>query len=365
MNKNYAFLFFAVLLSFTSCKEKESILTVAPPREPVDNSGDLIYRMATMGGVGTSGLLNGLAAEAKFNTPVGCFVNAKGEVLIADQQNHVIRKIDVSYNVTTIAGAGTAGNAVGASGQFNRPYDVVEDSKGNLFVADYANHQIRKVNASGEISIFVGGTAGLVNGTGTAARVRNPFSLAIDANDNLYLSDHGNHVVRKITPDAVVTTVAGIGTKGKVNSTALLSSFDGPTGISIDRTGNIYVAEYYTNTIRKIGVDGNVTTVGGDGSKGFVDGDVLTSKFNQPYDVTVDQDGNLFVADYSNHRIRKINAAGTLVTTIAGTGVQGFSAGVALESTIRFPSGISAGKNGEIIFIDRNNHAVRRLIPEK
>lgn len=346
-----------------SCEDKPSILEVAPEKEDeADPDGALIYEVSTVAGIGVSGSADGDLTIGAFNTPIGIAEGPGGELFVADQTNHKIRKITLGQGVSTYAGTGVAGFSDGLDGQFNRPYGVAVDSKGNVFLADYANHSIRKVAVNGEISTFAGvNSGGWVDGVGSEARFNLPFALAIDHEDNLFVSDHRNNLIRKITPDGLVTTIAGNGEAGFLDGGAMDAKFDGPTGIAVDVQGNVYVSEYYNNRVRKVGSDGVVSTIAGDGSRGHSDGDALAAKFNQPYDVAVDSDGKVYVADYSNHMIRMVDLTSMKVTTIAGDGISGFLNGLGNESRFRNPVGITVAKNGNLYVVDRSNHSIRQL----
>jgi len=352
-----------VLLAMVSCGEKESIADVAPEKEKdIETGGSVIFDISTVAGIGSAGSADGDLTTGSFNTPIGIAEGLDGNLFIADQTNHKIRKITIGQGVSTYAGTGILGYSNGMNGQFNRPYGIVVDSKGNIFVADYANHSIRKVSIDGEVSTFAGiNSGGWVDGVGGAARFNLPFALAIDHADNLFVSDHRNNRIRKINPDGLVSTLAGSGEAGFLDGAAMEAKFDGPTGITVDQEGNVYVSEYYNNVIRKIGVDGIVSTIAGDGSRGYSDGDAFSAKFNQPYDVAVDHEGKVYVADYSNHMIRMVDLSTMKVSTIAGDGVAGFLNGRGNESRFRFPAGITVGKDGEVYVVDRSNHAIRKL----
>lgn len=345
-----------------SCEDKPNIADVAPEREDESVEGVWLYESSTVAGIGVAGAQDGDLSIGAFNTPIGIAEGLNGELFVADQSNHKVRKVIVGQSVSSYAGTGEAGFLHGVNGKFNRPYDVVVDSKGNVFLADYANHSIRKIQLDGSILTFAGtNSGGWEDGLGDKARFNLPFALAIDKEDNLYVSDHRNNRIRKITPEGVVSTIAGSGEAGFLDGSALVAKFNGPTGIAVDDQGNVYVSEYYNNTIRRVGADGMVSTIAGDGSRGHADGEALLAKFNQPYDVAVDANGNVYVADYSNHMIRFIDVSSMNVTTIGGDGVAGLLNGLGSGSRFRFPSGLIVGKNGDLFVVDRSNHVIRRM----
>jgi sugar lactone lactonase YvrE len=242
-----------------------------------------------------------------FKSPFKVAIDNDNNIIVADRDNFKIRKVTQDGVVSTIAGS-TAGFADGSGGsaKFAQPLDVAVDAIGNIYVADNTNHRIRKISPSGAVSTLAGsGTAGYADGTGTAAMFKNPSGLTLDNAGNIIVADRINNLVRKVTPDGVVTTVAGTTAAGTSDGPASSATFNNPYGVVADADGNIYVADLTSALIRKITPDGTVTTVAGSGS-GFADGLSNTAKFNQPTDLTIDGDGNIIVADLTNRRVRII-----------------------------------------------------------
>ena len=213
------------------------------------------------GGAAVSGTTNGAGTTARFFEPEGIFCGASNTFYVADVDNNQIRKItDTAANVTLYAGssAGTSGFINGSStdARFYNPKGVTADSSGNVFVADNLNHVIRKISVSGDVTTFAGssaGTAGNVDGTGTAARFNKPYALTIDGSNNVYVTDSTNHSIRKITPAGVVTTVAGSGVAGSSDGSGTGASLNDPRGITYDTTNRVlYVSCAGDNKIRKI-----------------------------------------------------------------------------------------------------------------
>ncbi len=222
----------------------------------------------------------------------------------------MIRKITAAGDVTTFAGsAGLSGktDGTGTAARFSQSNGITIDSAGNLYVADTANNTIRKITQSGVVTTLAGspGSSGLTDGTGAAARFAVPFDVAVDAVGNVYVCDHGNHAIRKITAAGVVTTLAGSGSAGNANGTGTAATFRFPSGIAVDSAGNVFVADTDNQLIRKITAAGVVTTAGGTGATGSTDGAGTTARFFNPKDVAVDSSGNLYIADRANHTIRK------------------------------------------------------------
>lgn len=267
-----------------------------------------------------------------------------------------------AVTVTTLAGSSAGfADGTGAAAQFTRPSNIVRDAAGNLFIADRDNNRIRKITPAGVVTTFAGsGTAGFANGTGTAATFNQPYSLTIDAAGNIYVGDRLNHSIRKITPAAVVTTLAGDGTAGNVNGTGSGARFNEPLGVAADAAGNIFVADFINNVIRKVTPAGVATTFAGSGGNGLVDGTTTAAAFNNPFGLAFDAAGNLYVSDYYNHAIRKITAAG-VVTTVAGNGTPGTTDGTGAAARFSLPTGLAVDGSGNIYVCDLQNNTIRKI----
>jgi len=248
--------------------------------------------------------------------------------------------------VSTLAGNGTAGytDASGLSAQFNNPEGITVDASGKIYLSDSYNNRIRTVTAAGLASTFAGdGTIGYNEGNALSAEFYGPNGIVVDGQGNVYVADFGNNVIRKITAAGVVSTFAGNGTAGFVNGTGTSSEFNNPAGIAIDASGNIYVADHGNNVIRKITSAGVVTTLAGFKTGGYINGTGTAAAFDNPNGVAVDATGNVYVADQGNSAIRKITAAG-VVTTIAGGPTQ--------TDLINYPAGIALDAQGNIYIAD-------------
>ena len=211
--------------------------------------------------------------------------------------------------VTTVAGGAAAG--------FADPFGLAIDRAGNLFVADAGdNNRIVQVAPSGAITILAGQREGFADGAGPAAAFHTPSALAIDSAGNLVVADTGNHAIRKVTPAGVVTTLAGNGQPGYSDGAGSAARFNGPVGVALDKDGNVFVADTYNDRIRRITPDGMVSTVAGDGVPGDLDGAALAARFDTPTALVVDEAGDVLVADTQNGAIRKITRAG-VVSTLA------------------------------------------------
>ena len=320
--------------------------------------------VSTYAGNGVPGSTDGSALFATFEDPHGIYINSAGDIYIADQNSHKIRKITSAGVVSTFAGSGVAGstNGTGTSASFNRPRGICADASGNLYIADSFNHKIRKITSAGAVTNFAGsGIAGSTDATGAAASFNGPRGICADASGNIYVTDEGNHKIRKITPAGVVTTFAGTGISGAVDGPVATASFNVPQGICIDGSGNFYVADRNNNSIRKISSTGVVSTLAGSGTAGFVDGTGVAASFNKPVSVYANSTGDIFVSDQNSHAIRKITPTG-VVTTIAGSGVVGSTNGTGTAASFNFPAGLCLNSSGDIFVADLGNHKIRKIV---
>lgn len=319
------------------------------------------YNVGTLAGSSPSGYADGSGIAAKFNEPRGMVVDSAGNIYIADKNNNCIRKITPQGAVTTFAG-GTAGYAdgTGTAAQFSKPYGLAIDKDGNIYVADSANNRVRKITPQGVVTTVAGsGTAGLVNAAGMGAQFNSPSGLVLDSSGNLYVVDKMNHCIRKISPQGIVTTVAGSGIAGYIDSTGMAAQFNKPCGMAIDKDGNLYVTDVGNNNIRKITPQGVVTTIAGTSVGGYADGAGVTAQFNSPHFIVMSH-GRLFVADKGNSRIRQITTNHGVVTTFAGA-VSGYADAVAASAQFSTPTGIVSDGNGTFYVAD--NDIIRKVTP--
>ena len=317
--------------------------------------------VSTLAGSGVAGFDDGAGNTARFHLPDGVAVDAANNVYVADNLNHRIRKITPTGEVSTLAGSGVAGFADGAgnTAQFYYPYDVAVDAANNVYVADRFNYSVRKIAPTGEVTTLAGnGKAGFVDGAGTAAQFNRPVGITVDASGNVYVADESNHCIRKITPTGVVTTLAGNGSEGFVDGVGTTAQFHYPYGVAVDASDNVYVSDRFNLRIRKITSAGVVSTLAGNGTQGFTDGLGNAAQFDNPNGVTVDVFGNVYVADQGNHLIRKITPAG-LVTTLAGSVSNGWGTMFAL------PGDVAVNASGNVVYVaDGNNHRIRKITIE-
>ena len=387
---------------------------------------DATGTITTFAGTGEYGFGGdgGPARRAQLSEPGGIALDVAGNVYIADTYNHRIRKVDAAGTITTIAGSGERGfsgdGGPASQAQLSAPFDVAADGSGNVYFADYTNHRIRKVDAAGTITTFAGtgetgfspdegpaveaslgyprgvavdgagnvyispgglgigkvdstGTITTIAGTGggfggdggpaSQARFHEPFGVAVDVAGNLYIADSGNHRIRKVDATGTITTIAGrtFSGDGGPASQAQLSE---PEGVAADRAGNLYISDSNNHRIRKVDFAGTITTIAGTRESGFSGdgGPASQAQLGYPRGVAVDGLGNLYIGDRNNQRIRKVDLTGT-ITTIAGTGEYGFGGdgGPASQARFREPFGVAVDGLGNLYIGDRNNQRIRKV----
>lgn len=264
--------------------------------------------------------------------------------------------------VSTLAGNGTMGFAdgTGTAAQFGHVPDLVVDPFGNVYIVDASNNfRVRKITPGGIVTTLAGsGTNGFADGTGNAASFSVLLGIGIDGSNNLYVADLGNNRIRKITQAGVVTTIGGTNTGGFLDGPVATAQFFLPMGVAVDNNGNVYVADAGNNRIRKIS-GGVVSTVAGDGTAGYSDGSATSARFNNPVKVKIDGQGNLIVLDQNNNKIRKITPAGT-VSTIAGS-TFGYLDGPAATAQFNAPAGLAIDAAGNIYIGDQANNRIRKI----
>ncbi len=338
------------------------------------DGGSSTIRKVTPGGVvttlaglaGCRGSADGTGSAARFSGPYGVAVDSSGGVYVADCNNETIRKVTLEGVVTTLAGvAGTEGSADGAgsAARFRWPWGVAVDSAGDVYVAEYVNDTIRRVTPEGVVTTLAGLALaqGSADGMGSAARLSGPLGVAVDSASNVYAADTGNNTIRKVTPGGVVTTLAGLaGTYGSADGTGAAALFNGPCGVAVDSAGNVYVADSGNHTIRKVTPGGVVTTVAGlAGSWGSADGPGSAARFSEPHGAAVDSAGNVYVTDGSNSTIRKVTPAG-VVTTLAGhAGTSGSADGTGSAAQFNGAYGVAVDSAGNVYVADYWNNTIR------
>ena len=301
-----------------------------------------------------------LLVNSPFIKPTGIALDLEGTLYVTDE--HKIKKIKPNGEVSILAGIETLGfeDGIGANAQFHNPKGIVADSLGNIYVVDTNNHKIRKIKPNGEVSTLAGSSLGFEDGIGANAQFNYPYGITIDIEGNLYIADWGNHRVRKITPSGEVTTFAG-STAGFVDAIGTNAKFDHLRGIAIDSKGILYVIDTDNFKIRKITPDGDVSTFVGS-SGGFLDGIGEIAQFSSLVDITIDTQDVLYVTDFLNQKIRKITPSGE-VTTIAGTSL-GFEDGPGTSAQFNYPNGIVVDRDGTVYIADTSNRKIRKITQE-
>lgn len=394
MNSNSLFLLsgLSVMLLFQACKDDDA---PAPAPVPVEENPTVATVSPLSGSTGTpititgtnfkataaenAVTVNGVAAVVTSASPTQLVVTVPakagdgvvavtvaGKTATGPQFDYL-----ESYLISTFAGSsqGTA-DGTGTSAQFQDPWNIAADANGNLYVTEYASHRIRKITPEGVVTTFAGSSQGYADGSGTSAQFNGPTAIAVDAQNNVYVTEYDGHRIRKITPEGVVSTVAGTGTAGFADGPAALSAFNTPSGIAVDAEGNLYISDRNNTRVRKItAATGVVSTLAGNGTVGQADGTGPAAEFNAPSGLTIDGEGNLYLTDTDNHLIRKITPAG-VVTTLAGSGQigaggeGGFADGTGNSAQFYYPWSIAIGSENELYVADYFNHRIRMITPE-
>jgi sugar lactone lactonase YvrE len=323
-----------------------------------------VMMVSTISGIAYNpGYDNFTKSLSRFYNPNGIVLDKTGNIYIADgTYSNKIRKIGTDDNLYPVAGQNTIGSndGQGIYATFNHPYGITIDTANNLYVTDFDNHLIRKISAAGVVSTIAGsGSAGSANGTGTAASFNGPRGIAVSQSGDIFVTDQNNHKIRKITPAGVVTTFAGSGTPGSVNGTGTAATFNTPLGIGIDTSGNLFIANFSNHNIRKITPAGVVTTLAGSGAAGSVDGTGAAATFNYPSGIAVDISGNVYVSETGSNKIRKITPAG-VVTTIAGSGT-GTANGIGTSASFHYPYYLALDTNGHIFISDNGSYLILNI----
>ncbi len=320
------------------------------------------------GTAGVRGGADGFRSTASFSAFNGLTIDQNGTAFIVDTDS--IRKMEPAGMVRTLAGiAASPGSADGPGGvaRFYKPFGVASDNLGSVYVADTSNNIIRKISPTGVVSTFAGtaGAPGAADGQGAAARFSSPGSLAVDPSGNVYVADSGNHVIRKISSTGMVSTFAGsAGQPGSIDGMGADARFSGPEGVALDHSGDVYVTDSLNATLRKISPGGLVTTLAGiPGSTGSSDGLGPNARFQYPAGIAVDGSGTIYVSDVRDFTIRKITPAGAVSTFAGAAGIQGSTDGSGGTARFYGPMGLAMDSSGNIYVADFSNHLIRRVSP--
>ena len=308
------------------------------------------------------GYADGLGTNAMFDYIEGISFAQNGMMYVADAGNNRIRTIDSSGYVTTLAGKDRGfGDGQGTYASFDQPKGVSIAPNGNLYVADSDNHRIRAISPTGFVYSFVGGAQGFADGYGTNARFSYPAGLSISSTDGImYVADTNNHRIRAISPDGMVSTIAGK-EYGFDDGLGTNARFRFPEGVSVtSSSAMIYVVDTGNHRIRSISPSGSVQTIAGQASGGLADGQGTNAKFYYPYGISVSPGGVIYVADKFNHRIRSISPTG-FVSTVAGRSSAWYENGVGTNARFYYPGDIAVSPSGVIYVADTNSYRVRSI----
>lgn len=313
------------------------------------------------------------ALQMSWFIPFGVTVDGDGNLYLADHSHHRIRRVDNSGIVTTVAGNGSHGfsgdGGPATQARMFYPRIVSMDSMGCLYIADGNNNRIRKVDGSGIITTVAGNGVSGFSGDGgpaTQACLKNPNDVALDISSNLYIADTINFRIRKVDCAGIITTVAGNGDIGfdGDGGPAVHASLNYPFGITLDGDGNLYIADSGNHHIRKVDSSGIITTIAGNGKMGFNGdgGPAVHANLFYPFDVSIDTAGNLYIVDTDNNRIRRVDGSG-IITTVAGNGLNGFSGddGPATLARLNYPRGMSVDNESNLYIADTMNDRIRKV----
>nr|WP_294942880.1 cadherin-like beta sandwich domain-containing protein [uncultured Mucilaginibacter sp.] len=325
------------------------------PLVPTQNGGAVpatVYsKVTTFAGNGVAGFVDATGTAARFKTPFAIANDAAGNVYVVDYGNNAIRKITPAGLVTTFVTG------------LSNPGGVAVDAAGNVYIADTGNQVIKKATPAGVVTIYAGsGNLGFNNGPADIASFKNPQDVAVDAAGNVYVADYGNHQIRKINTTGVVSVLAGSGAGGLQDGTFTGAKFRTPYGVTCDAAGNVYVADFGNSAIRKITPGGVVTTMAGDGTAGFANGNGSAARFDKPGDVAVDANGNVYVTDSYNSLIRKVTPTGDVTTFAGNLGNFARIDGVGTDAVFHFPIGVTIDANGNLYVSENGSHSIRKIL---
>lgn len=317
-----------------------------------------INSVAGNGGVGYAGD-GSVATSAQLGVPMAVAADSAGNYYLAEFQNNRIRKVDTKGNISTVVGNGNLGfagdGAAATSASLNQPTGIAVDGSGNLYIADQWNLRIRKVDSSGNITTIAGSGVLSYSGDGgpaTSAQLSTPQGGAVDRAGNLYIADSRNGAIRQVSTAGTINTIATLGL---------------PLGVAVASGGNVYVSDFAGNTVRMIAPDGTVTTVAGTGNADTAGdgGPAANADINGPFGLALDSAGNLYIAEFSGNRVRKVGTDGT-ITTVAGSGIQSYfgDGGPATQAALNGPFGVAVDAGGNLYIADTNNSAIREVTPD-
>ncbi len=360
------FLFFSnMMLLYCSCGKNNS------PASPPDNANKPKFRVTTFAGNGSAGLVDGDGPSAEFFHPFGITVDSLGNVYLADEGNNCIRKITPAGSVSTLAGTGIAGyqDGPGNLAMFNSPDGVLMDYKGNIFVADTYNDCIRKISPSGMVSTFAGqpGVEGYLDSSGSNSLFAQPTGIAIDYSGALYIADAANECIRRIDQNAYVSTVAGKpGNPGFADGAGSTALFDNPQGCAVNILGDILVADVNNNRIRYIRYTiysgGTTSTLAGNSKEGYANGTGAAAQFAGPTGVCIGfNTHDTYVADSVGQSIRLVSENGDVSLNAGDPLLPGYADRTDSSARFSSPTGIAVDNRGNIYVADYINNRIRKI----
>jgi len=355
-----------------------------PHQAPVTSA--VVQTFAGSGRTGDlgGGYLDGPALQAQFRRPAALAMDAAGNLYIADEKNHRIRAISRDGIVTTVAGSGPTGPMMGdyvdgpsTRARFADPIGICVAPDGTVFVADSDNQRIRAISPDGSVSTVAGTgdygklIGGYRDGPSDKAQFNRPYDVELDGDGNLYVAGYFNNVVRCISPSGEVTTVAGNGQPGHADGVGTAAQLAYPNRLARDRHGSLYVTEGHSgdlgewvsgNRVRRVTLQGEVTTVAGSGEAGHTDGPAMLAEFNTPMGIDVDAEGYIYVSEYLNHCIRILSPNGEVSTLAGKCGVSGYRDGLAAEALFSYPMDVLVSTTGSLLYVaDFGNHRIRTI----
>jgi sugar lactone lactonase YvrE len=342
---------------------KPSALTTFLQTNIVSNNQQ--WTVSAFAGGKVTAYQDGVGVDARINMGRGLVFDSAGNLFSCDNGNYRIRKTTSQKVMTTFAGTGTSGslNGYGISASFNLLQNIAIDPQGNLLVCDGPGNLIRKIAPDGAVGTFAGtGTGSSVDGVTNAATFNYPMGIAVSSDGTVYVSEYSGCNVRKISTGGNVTTLAGFSSSGYVDANGTSAGFMNPTSVAVTSAGVVFVAEFGGHRIRKIMPNGDVTTLAGNrnGNPGYLDAQGTNAYFNAPYSVAVDAEGTLFVGDLQNRRIRKIDASAN-VTTICGNGIQASIDGIGTNASLS-PTSLRFDNRGDL-YVSDNETQITKVSP--
>ncbi|WP_137920910.1 NHL repeat-containing protein [Hydrogenophaga sp. 2FB] len=323
--------------------------------------------VSTFAGTGVAGWDSGSASTATFSFPFGIVVRPDGGLLVSDYGSERVRSVSSTGDVTTLAGGGPAGasvNGVGPAASFFGLRGLALDAAGNAYAADFSGHFIRQITPTAVVSFFAGtGASGSHNADRATSTFDGPMGVATGATGDLYVVDQTQATVRQITPGGAVSTLAGSGLHAFADDTGTSASFSAPSGIAVDPAGNVYVGDTYNHRIRKITPTGVVTTLAGSGANNTADGIGTQAAFAEPFGLTVDKDGNVYVVERHGHVLRRITPQGVVSTLAGAPGMAGATDGLGSNARFDSPMGVAIAADGTLFITDTFNHKIRKVTP--